>query len=340
MGDIQIVKQRYRENFKFEEDKKLKEHVNTIIHFKDLMASKGIVLQDENFRYYRSIGVVAEYPNLIEFCYPNVTFDKEGLLDLKSLHPDLIVKKFFPGYLFGKDSILMANHYFRRGFSEVNTFAPSFIVEYWNFDSSKIKKYIAIDTDRVRINLDEFLLEERDFWYGARFNENIETIPDGPIKLRPPSEFDSLDIKAFYSDTYCLDIIWSTKDGIKSFQAEEIKTEEIKVQENGMEYHPVRYIHAEYDINNQHFRHFDGAMHFYTSEEYYARKDSDLNYNSKNQTHIKTLSRKLFKLNGEIDVERWSIFISHFFAGDPLCYEYFENRYPEYIQEMIAKRRL
>ena len=29
------------------------------------------------------------------------------------------------------------------------------------------------------------------------------------------------------------------------------------------------------------FRHFDGAIHFYTENEYLSRRDSDFNYNSK-----------------------------------------------------------
>ncbi|OCA73963.1 hypothetical protein BBI00_06265 [Chryseobacterium arthrosphaerae] len=37
------------------------------------------------------------------------------------------------------------------------------------------------------------------------------------------------------------------KNNIKSFQAEEFKTEEIKIIKNNVEYFPVRYIHAEYE---------------------------------------------------------------------------------------------
>ncbi len=88
---------------------------------------------------------------------------------------------------------------------------------------------------------------------------------------------------------HSLDIKWETKNNIKSFQAEEFKTEEIKIEYENGSFHPVRYIHAEYDLTEKVFRHFDGAIHFYTEDEYYRRRDSDFNFNKKNTTHIKSI---------------------------------------------------
>ena len=144
-------------------------------------------------------------------------------------------------------------------------------------------------------------------------------------------------ISFFFSDSYALDIKWYTKDNIKVFQAEEFKTEKIKVEKDGIEYFPVRYVHAEFDLDKNYFRHFDGAIHYYTENEYLSRRDSDFNYNSKTESHIKTKSEKLFKINGEISIETWIEYTSHFFSKNSLAYEYFEGKYPKHIIELLEK---
>lgn len=39
-------------------------------------------------------------------------------------------------------------------------------------------------------------------------------------------------------------------------------------------------------------------------------------------------------------VETWIEFSSHFLTGNPLVFEYFEGKYPDYINEMLEKVRL
>lgn len=181
---------------------------------------------------------------------------------------------------------------------------------------------------------------EKDTCYGAKFDRDIGSISDGIVKLRPPLNVEDYLTSFFFSDSYSLDIKWASKERIKSFQAEEFKTDKIKIFRDGVVYFPVRYIHAEYDLDKENFRHFDGAIHFYTETEYYSRRDSDFNYNNKSQSQIKTLSEKLFKMNGQIDVTTWIEFTSHFMTGNPLVFEYFEGKYPKHIDEMLEKSRL
>jgi len=134
-----------------------------------------------------------------------------------------------------------------------------------------------------------------------------------------------------------LDIKWSSKEGIKVFQAEEFKTEDNRITKNGKEYYPVKYVHAEFETNAGTCRHFDGAIHFYTEEEYYGRRDSDFNYNSKNKQQLKTLSQKLFKINGQIEIEDWINIVSHYLTGNPLVFEYFEGKLPDWLLEKVEK---
>jgi hypothetical protein len=336
---MEDYKKKYLENLLAEEKQQLTENSEIILDFKKSMLTKGIELKDENFKYLQTIGIVAEYPNILGCLEPELINDKEGLLDFTLVDKKFENKRFANGYLYANNYMAMAHQYFRRGFYHANNFAPRFIELYWGFQDSEIDKYIALDFDRVRINVDDSMYMEFDTWYGAQFDKDISKIGDGIGKLRPPLDIEDFLVSFFFKNAYSLDTKWATKDGIKTFQAEEFKTDEIKILKDGVEYFPVRYIHAEYDLNKGHFRHFDGAIHFYTTEEYYSRRDSDFNYNDKSNNYIKTLSQKLFKINGKVSVETWIKFTSHFFSGNPLILEYFEGQYPKHIQEMLEKVR-
>lgn len=233
----------------------------------------------------------------------------------------------------------MAHSYFRRNFNENANFSPHFIALFWGLDRSKIDAYIAIDCDRVRINVNNSYYMERDTWFGSPFNQKIADIADGNIKLKPPLGIDESMINFIFNDVYSLDIMWyTTNQNIKVFQAEEFKIDTTMINMNGTYYHPVRYIHAEFDIENGYFRHFDGAVELYTEEEYNLRKDKNFNYNSKDgNEQIKPNSTKLFKMNGEISIEIWIEYISHFLSGNPLVMEYFSGKYPEHIIDALDK---
>jgi hypothetical protein len=337
MPKLTEFQKHYLESMCKNEIEELEKHANEINSFKRMFDKTDIRLQNDNFKYYPKSGVIATYPNLITYLHQDLIKDKEGLVNLDYLTKIFEKKIFADGYLYGKSFALMAHPYFRRSYSLSNSFSPRFIDLYWRLVDNRIEKFIALDFDCVRIDIDKFGMIELDTWFGAQFNTKIPNIPDGIIKLRPPLYLDDFDISSFFSNTYSLDIKWATKGKIKTFQAEEFKTDNIKVIKNKCEYFPVRYIHAEFDMEAGYFRHFDGAIHFYTANEYYNRRDSDFNYNSKNSSHIKTISEKLFKMNGIITTEIWIEFTSHFFAGNPLIFEYFERKYPKYIKDFLEK---
>ena len=62
-----------------------------------------------------------------------------------------------------------------------------------------------------------------------------------------------------------------------------------------------------------------------------------MKFNQKISIMIKSKSLKMFKFNGNIDVNNWIMFTSHFLTGNPLIIEYFEGNYPEYIRDAIPK---
>lgn len=315
---------------------KLADNADLIYSFTKFCETKGVILSADNFKYIQIIGIVACYPNLVGKLCSDFSKDKEGLVDFNFLTKRFDRHPHAEGFLYSDNFMLMAHPYFRREFYPNNNFAPRFTDLFWRLNQADIDAYISLDFDRVRINVNNSTYKEFDTWYGAQFNNDINSICDGVSKLRPPLDIDDFTNSFVFADTYSLDIKWETKGKIKIFQAEEFKTDKKKIHKDGQEFFPVRYIHAEFDMEKNSFRHFDGAVHFYNSNEYYNRRESDFNYNSKNNFKIKTASEKLFKMNGNISTATWIEFTSHFLTGNPLVFEYFEGKYPVHVSEYLV----
>ena len=330
----------YHNHLREEKEKELCENSGLISSFIEFCKDKKINLTNENFDFIPIIGIVATYPNLVSLLNSNIKTDKEELVEVSILEKEYNTKPFASGYYYSDKYMVMAHPYFRRKHRSNGNFSPMFIDEFWRYNRPNNQKYISIDNDRVRINVNNRMCLELDTWFGAKFKKNISDIEDGIIKLRPPLDLDSFDIDLLFGNTYSVDIKWSSKDGVKVFQLEEFKAEKDRITKNGIEYYPVKYIHAEHENISGKFRHFDGAIHFYTKEEYYLRRDEDFNYNTKNELQLKTLSQKLFKINGQIELSDWLNLVSHYLTADPLIFEYFEGKYPDHIIEYIEKVRI
>ncbi len=331
---------RYFAGLKEESRKQLAAAAGLIARFTDMAESKGVLLYADSFEYIQTIGIVAKAKGIARKLLGPVTAERDGLLPFNGIASRLPPSHFGGGCFSGPDFILMAHPCYRRSMSLVNNWAPRFIDLFWGFDGPGIEKYIAIDEDRVRINVDGGHYFEADTWFGAPFDEDIRNIKPGIVKLRPPLDLDSMDISMFFADVYCLDIKWSESDGIKSFQALELKTEGTRVEVEGQYYYPARYLHAEYDLKADCFRHFDGAIQLFTDDEYFQRRNSDFNMVMKNSAHIKARSTKVFKINGPLRTKDWVEFCCHFFAKNPLFFEYFTGEYPQRLTQIIENIRM
>jgi hypothetical protein len=129
------------------------------------------------------------------------------------------------------------------------------------------------------------------------------------VKRVKPSIFDltnELDRTEFY---------WSYKDGIKTFEVEEVSSE-------GYTFGPYylnRYAHSERDTERKSLRHFDGAAKVYLQDSYASRLASQMPTEFK--CHKKT---KLFRIDGDIDLEEWIELLSHFYKANEMIIEYFD----------------
>lgn len=318
---------------------RLAEATDLIAKFTALAASKGVILGAESFEYIQTIGIVAKAQGIASTLLGPIRAERDGLLSFNEIASRFPPSLHYEGCFAGPDFILMAHPYYRRGMHPVNNWAPRFVDLFWRLDGPGIEKYIALDEDRVRIDVDGLGYVEADTWYGAPFDEDIRNIKPGIVKLRPPMDLESRHVSFFFAGAYCLDIKWSESDGIKSFQALEMKAEDIRIDVGGQHYFPARYLHAEFDIVANCFRHFDGAIQLFTEEEYFQRRDSDFNMTMKNPAHIKARSSKVFKINGHLGTKDWVEFCCHFYTANPLTFEYFSGEYPKHVTEGLESIR-
>ncbi|USE84571.1 hypothetical protein [Acinetobacter tibetensis] len=291
---------------------------------------KGIMVK--SLDYYHAVGLVLRTDRTIDKII-SLKQDKDGLYnwnDLKERIPNV----FGVGYFSYENYYLMVSHFFRRGYDQLNNFTPSFIDEFYKLDKNHMHASLSLDDDAIRIDEPRPYFEA-DAWFGALFQNKISLIEDGIIKCRPPIHQKPNFVRRLYNNNYSLDMKWSTKGNIKTFQLSEFKDESVTIAVEGQIRHPVRYIHAEYNLDTNSFQHFDGAIHFYNKNHYLEKRDSDLNYESKYGANFKAKSKKLFRLDGVITVEQWSNLTTHFLHGNPLIIEYFTGDYPQYVKKIL-----
>lgn len=333
------MKARYIADMEQQSRERLAEAADLIAAFTTLAASNGVILGPESFEYIQTTGIVAKAQGLARSLLGQLSIERDGLLSFDEIAIRFPPSSNYEGCFAGPDFILMAHPCYRRGMHPINNWAPRFIDLFWQFNEPDIEKYIALDEDRVRIDIGGPGYFEHDTWFGVPFDEDIRNIKSGTTKLRPPLDIDSRYISFCFADAYCLDIKWAESDGIKSFQALEMKTESVQIMVEGRLFFPARYLHAEFDLETNCFRHFDGAIQLFTEEEYFQRRDSDFNMTIKSPAHIKARSKKVFKINGPLKTAYWVEFCCHFFAANPLTFEYFSGEYPKHVTEILQKLR-
>lgn len=337
---IDELMQRHLTAMAAEARKRLAEASDLIANFTAFAEKQGVRLVSSSFSYIPPIGIVASAPSLAKTILGTIPTERDGLIATAHLAENHELRPFQPGYYSNNNYMLMVHPFFRRGMHEDANFAPRFVELFWAFNVSDIAKYIAIDENRLRINVDNSCYFEEDAWYGAPFNDDISKIPNGTVKLRPPMDIQESYNDFFFSKAYCLDVKWSQQNEIKTFQALELKTQSVQVVVGSERYYPARYLHAEFDLSTGKFRHFDGAVQLFLENEYLQRRDSDFNINAKHRSQLKARSKKLFKFNGSILTATWVKFCCHFFTGNPLVFEYFTGSYPAHIVEILDKLRV
>lgn len=319
-------------------EQKLNANEGLIAGFIAFCAKKGVDLKQSDFQYSPNLGITANLPNILTRLNSELTIDKEGLFLQKDIH-----KSFKPwpdmGVFWGEQYRILVHPYFRRGHNIINNFPSSLVQKLLSISDDKIEMSLALDVNRVRIDEETSIHLECDYWFGPKFSGEIEKQRTGPTRHGLPSGIPKTSLSWLFDNNYALMAQWSDKSDAKSFQAKAFKDETIFMIKDELMVYPTYYVHAEYDLDLRQFRHFDGAMHFYTEEEYFAARDLEFKQRNKVETQFKAGSKKLFKLNGIVSIEKWVELMGEFMSGNPLIHEYFTGKYSPQIEEQLENVR-
>ncbi|HKG58375.1 MAG TPA: hypothetical protein VKB05_01255 [Pyrinomonadaceae bacterium] len=253
--------------------------------------------------------VLKVYPELREL------LDDDGLLRLDdrfTLHDAGIEYK---------DHVLHYHQFLRRGFtSNPNFNFLNLFIDYYVRTASTNTFRVAIDQSRLMPK--EFLqhLFEFDTWYGPRFDrsklDDLNEVGLTVLKRTP-----TLVAKIFFDNVERTEFFWSYRDGIKTFEVEGVSEESALFDA----YYLNKYVHSERDVRASVLRHCDGAVKVYLKDEYNQRLNT---YMPREPRSFKRI--KVFRIDGNIDVDKWIELLSQFFKGNEMIIEYFD---PELFQQ-------
>ena len=161
MDERSEILRNYRKHQKEERENELLKNSKLINDFIDFCSTKKIKLSADNFDYIQTIGIVAKYPNIVGLLNNRIQPDKEELVNVSKLEDNYTKQPFASGYYYSDKYMIMAHPYFRRGHHENSNFSPRFVDIFWSFNKPNNEKYISIDNDRVRINVDNLMYIDR-----------------------------------------------------------------------------------------------------------------------------------------------------------------------------------
>ncbi len=248
-------------------------------------------------------------------------FDDDGLL---ILNEDFTL---LDGGIKYEEYFLHYHQFLRRGFaSNPNFDFTGKLARYRQETGDKNSFRVAIDHRRIMKFEDYRSFVEMDTWFGPDFN---------PEKLDDPNYVGLTVVGRSYRtllDSYPLiktEFLWKTNEGeaIKTLEIEEISDPEKPYDK----WQINRYVHSERDMSHQIFQHLDGAAKVYPSNTYKERLDENMPNNIKPAHYI-----KLFRIDGQIEINDWISLISMFYKGNEMVVEYFD---PKLYKEKIEPRR-
>lgn len=171
--------------------------------------------------------------------------------------------------------------------------------------------------DHVKVRLDPFLVRPSEeftrkfykmLWYGKSLDwERIKR-----LKEDEHGRWESDDSVLGLRDIGLTDYVWAPRDSDIHFLCEELP-KETKIELRGS-----RYFHAIYNPEQENFIHMDGAIRFYSPENYGRRLSSHVRLAGKSGIRI-----KVFQINSNISRDELNDLILSFFVWNEDVKKYF-----------------
>lgn len=272
----------------------------------------------DNFKYLHSSTLAIVDEGIVNKVFKKLSSlkVKDDLIPIKDLLIDFDYK--FQGVFIHKTLPLCiyADSFFRRSLSRHNCFHYNFLDKFMLFkDNEEVVLKIAIDWDLIGYAPTLLQTMEFDYWFGPKYTDEIDKIEPGLTK-HITNEFERN-----YYQLSSTEFFWKINKNLREFELEELKESEAPTLQD---FYGCRYIHSIYDTNKSTFVHFDGAIRGYDSDLYFERIDQKMTEFGRRSQY-----KKLFRMDGKIEINDWKSLITHYMQSNPLIYEYFNAEKPK-----------
>jgi hypothetical protein len=249
-----------------------------------------------------------ESPVLQELPELRSKVDERGLLDITDVEaaPDAL---FFGGRAIAYHQLL------RRSFTgHVN---DALTTELLSLRGKGLAVRVAFDERWIRARSAYVPMIEKEYWWGpplsdARFDDPGQRQPEMLVH-RWPADADHWPPDDPYEQ---VTIYTKVADGVRTVEIEEL-IDPVHARQR-CEYRLVRYLHAEREIVAKSFRHMDGAVRYYRTNNYERRRNSPWPKSEEDRPEGR---RKVFRVDGSITTETWSNITALWFRGNALVLE-------------------
>ncbi|MCL2630627.1 MAG: hypothetical protein FWD49_03790 [Firmicutes bacterium] len=287
---------------------------------KKILSVANIIKQDYDKPYIEALAIKQE--NIVFSMFPELAqlLDKDNLIDLKNF---TIVA---PGLYEYKGFYLFAHQFFRRSFFIENSLNASFLECLQSLSRDAVTVKIAIDPNLIGLKGTATTMLEYQYLWGPKFSDDLESIDEG-VTIHENS-----DVAALYSNIRRTEFRWYTQNKIRTFECEEICLR--KNLHNNL--YGCRFVHCMLGHGDTP-PHFDGAVRAYTEEKMQKRLAASIN-----KTGRDTIYTKLWRIDGNIEIEKWKQLLTFYFMDNTLIGEYLggeDKKYNEIIKEDEGKRK-
>jgi hypothetical protein len=272
----------------------------------------------DNFKYLHSSTLAIIDEGIVNKVFKKLSSlkVKDDLIQIKDLLIEFDYK--FQGVFIHKTLPLCiyADSFFRRSLSRHNCFHYNFLDKFMLFkDNDEVVLKIAIDWDLIGYAPTLLPTMEFDYWFGPKYTDEIDKIEPGLTK-HLTNEFERN-----YYQLSSTEFFWKINKNLREFELEELRESEAPTLQD---FYGCRYIHSIYDTDKSTFVHFDGAIRGYDSDLYFERIDQKMTEFGRRSQY-----KKLFRMDGKIEINVWKSLITHYMQSNPLIYEYFNAEKPK-----------
>jgi len=230
--------------------------------------------------------------------------DKDGLISLRKLHS---IK---PG-VFEKDGLLIFVHpFFRRSLSRLNSLNNAFLGRLQDLATKCADIDIRIALDRDMVGLAKTLKDhfELEYWWGPVFNNDLSKIPSGVTKHAANGRL------KFFHGISATEFWWYVQNNQRTFECEEI----CDIPSLGVSAHEYgcRFVHSIIGTDRKSC-HIDGAIRLYDEISISRRRGTDIMKAGRESKY-----KKLWRIDGSIDIETWKELLCHYYRDNSLVGEY------------------